>query len=154
MKRLISFFLFLLTVIALLIPCAAALFDSGTITSQIKSDIYYLENLDEGTVFFEKDSQKQIPPAGFVKMLAAVVAIEKWGNLDGEIKITEQNLNIFEYEYGMMTVLYEEGETVSKRELFDCLVVTNANDALSIIGFCRERHSHTITVNAARILTS
>lgn len=135
MKKLISFFLCLLTVTVLLIPSVSALFDSGTVTSQLKSDVYYLENLDEGTVFFEKDSNKKVPPAGFVKLLAAVVAIEKWGNLDGEIKITEQNLNIFEYEYGMFIAHYAEGETVSKRELFDCLVVTNANDALSIIAY-------------------
>lgn len=135
MKKLISFFLCLLTVLMLLVPAVSALFDSGSITSQLKSDIYYLENLDEGTVFFEKDSEKKIPPAGFVKLLGAVVAIEKWGNLDGEIKVTENNLNVFEYEYGMFTALYEEGETVSKRELFDCLVATNANDALSIIAY-------------------
>jgi len=135
MKKLISFFLCLFTVVLLLVPCATALFDSGAVTSQLKSDIYYLENLDEGTVFFEKDSNKKTPAAGFVKLLGAIVAIEKWGNLDGEIKITEKNLNVFEYEYGMFTALYEEGETVSKRELFDCLVVTNANDALSIIAY-------------------
>ena len=84
----------------------------------LESDIYYLENLDEGTVFFEKDSNKKTPAAGFVKLIAAIVAIEKWGNLDGEIKLTEANLNTFEYIYGMLTVLYEEGETVSKKELF------------------------------------
>lgn len=135
MKRLISFFLCIITVLSLFVPAASALFDSGTVTSELYSDIYYLENLDEGTVFFEKDSEKKTPAAGFVKVLAAIVAIEKWGNLDGEIKLTEQNLNIFEYEYGMTTAVYEAGETVSKRELFDCLVVYSANDALSVIAY-------------------
>lgn len=135
MKRLISFFLCIITALSLFVPAASALFDSGTVTSELYSDIYYLENLDEGTVFFEKDSEKKTPAAGFVKVLAAIVAIEKWGNLDGEIKLTEQNLNIFEYEYGMTTAVYEAGETVSKRELFDCLVVYSANDALSVIAY-------------------
>lgn len=135
MKKLISFFLCLITVVSLCVPLASALFDSGTVTSQLYSDIYYLENLDEGTVFFEKNSEKKTPAAGFVKVLAAIVAIEKWGNLDGDIKLTEQNLNIFEYEYGMTTAVYEAGETVSKRELFDCLVVYSANDALSVIAY-------------------
>ncbi len=133
MKKLFSFFLCLLITLAIFVPCASAIFDSGAVTSELGSSVYYLENLDEGTVFFEKDSDKKIPPAGFVKLIAAVVALEKWGNLDGEIKITRENLNVFEYQYGMLTVLYEAGETVSKRELFDCLVVTNANDALSVI---------------------
>lgn len=135
MKKLFSFFLCIITALSLFVPSAAALFDSGTVTSQLKSDIYYLENLDEGTVFFEKDSDKKTPAAGFVKVLAAIVALEKWGNLDGEIKLTEKNLNVFEYEYGMTTAIYEAGETVSKRELFDCLVVYSANDALSVIAY-------------------
>ena len=44
-------------IFAMTAPSAEALFDSGTVTSQLLSDIYYLENLDEGTVFFEKNSQ-------------------------------------------------------------------------------------------------
>jgi hypothetical protein len=52
MKKLITFFLCVLTVLSLLLPSASALFDSGSVTSQLSSDIYYLENLDEGTVFF------------------------------------------------------------------------------------------------------
>lgn len=135
MKKHISFFLSVITVLCLFVPSAAALFDSGAVTSRLGSDIYYLENLDEGTVFFEKDSDKKTPAAGFVKVLAAIVALEKWGNLDGEIVLTQKNLNIFEYEYGMTTAVYEAGETVSKRELFDCLVVYSANDALSVIAY-------------------
>lgn len=135
MKKLITCFLCVLTVLPLFLLPATALFDSGSVTSQLVSDIYYLENLDEGTVFFEKNSEKKTPAAGFVKVLAAIVALEKWGNLDGSITLTYDNLNIFEYEYGMTTAIYEEGETVSKRELFDCLVVYSANDALSVIAY-------------------
>ena len=89
MKKLISFFLTFLLIFGLSVPSAVALFDSGTVTSKLLSEIYYLENLDEGTVFFEKNSTLQTAPAGFVKVLAAIVAIEKWNNLDGDIKITE-----------------------------------------------------------------
>ncbi len=135
MKKLISFFLAFILIFGLSVSSAAALFDSGTVTSNLLSEIYYLENLDEGTVFFEKNSTLQTAPAGFVKILAAIVAIEKWNNLDGDIKITEKNLNLLDYEDGMTTALYEEGEVVSKRELFDCLVAYSANDALSIIAY-------------------
>lgn len=135
MKKLFAFLLVILCVFSCFSLTGSALFDSGTVTSQLRSKIYYMENLDEGTVFFEKNSNEKVPAAGFVKVLAAVVAIEKWGNLDGNIKITEKNLNLIDYEYGMTTALYEEGETVSKRELFDCLVVYSANDALSVIAY-------------------
>ena len=76
MKKLISVFITFLLVFGLSAPSVSALFDSGTVTSQLLSDIYYLENLDEGTVFFEKNSNLQTAPAGFVKLLAALVAIE------------------------------------------------------------------------------
>lgn len=133
MKKLFSFFLVFLTLVFVAAPSVSANFDSDAVTSQLDSGVYYMENLEEGTVLFDKDSEKQVPIAGFAKVLAAVVAIEKWGNLDGEIKLTEENLNVFEYEMGMLTALYEEGEIVSKKELFDCLVIYSANDALSII---------------------
>ncbi len=135
MKKLFSFFLVFLTVLLVTVPSVKGLFDSAAVTSQLDSNIYYMENLEEGTVFFDKDSEKKVPIAGFAKVLAAVVAIEKWGNLDGNIKLTEAHLNVFEYELGMLTALYQEGETVSRKELFDCLVIYSANDALSIIAY-------------------
>ncbi len=135
MKKLFSYFLVFWSVILITLPAVSGLFDSDAVTSQLDSNIYYMENLDEGTVFFDKDSEKKVPLAGFAKVLAAVVAIEKWGNLDGSIKLTEAHLNVFEYELGMLVALYEEGETVSKKELFDCLVIYSANDALSAIAY-------------------
>ncbi|MBQ8503844.1 MAG: D-alanyl-D-alanine carboxypeptidase [Clostridia bacterium] len=92
-----------------------------------------MENLDEGTVFFEKNSEKKTPAAAFVKILASIVALEKWGNLDGTVKVTKENLSLIDYEYGVRVANYKEGEVISKRELFDCLVVYSANDAVSII---------------------
>lgn len=135
MKKLISFFLILLMLVTAFVVEAAAAIDSGAVTSKLNSQIYYMENLDEGTVFFDKDSEKQVPLAGFAKVISAMVALDKWGNLDGNVKITKAHLNVFEQIYGMPTALYAAGETVSKRELFDCLVVCSANDALSIIAY-------------------
>lgn len=135
MKKLISFFLVFLTLIVFTLPCASALLDSGAVTSKLGSEVYYMENLDQSTVIFDKDSTKRVPLAGYAKVLAACVALEKWGNLDGKITITENHLNVFESIFGMMIALYEEGETVTKKELFDCLIVSSANDALSIIAY-------------------
>ena len=135
MKKILSLFFALLIVLSS-VCCAftsGAAFDSGTLTKELKSDIYYMENLDEGTVFFEKNSQKKTPAAAFIKTLAAVVALEKWGNLEGSVKVTKKNLSLIKYEYGVRVAGYKEGETVSKRELFDCLMIYSANDAASII---------------------
>lgn len=114
---------------------SSALYGSGEATKGLYSDVYYLESLDEGTVFFDKDSDKRMPVAGFSKIISAVVALEKWENLDGEIALTKEALSVVKYGYGFRTALYKAGETVSKKELFDCLVIYSANDALSVIAY-------------------
>ena len=135
MKKLICLFAAFLIIISSLCLSTAALYDSGDVTKGLYSDVYYLESLDEGTAFFEKDSEKQMPIAGFSKIISAIVALEKWQNLDGSVNVTKQSLSVVKYGYGYKTALYKDGETVSRKELFDCLVVYSANDALSIIAY-------------------
>ena len=135
MKRIISVFVSLFVFLSVFscVFSANGIFDSGKLTKELHSKIYYMESLDEGTVFFEKNADKKTPAAAYIKILAAVVAAEKWGNLDGKVKVTEKNLSLVKYDYGVRVAGYKPGETVSKRELFDCLVVYSANDAASII---------------------
>lgn len=135
MKKITALLVAVLTAFSILVFHGSALYDSGDVTAELDSQVYYMESLDEGTVFFEKDSDKKMPIAGFSKIISAIVALEKWQNLDGEIKITKEALSVIQYGYGFKTALYKEGETVSKKELFDCLVVYSANDALSIIAY-------------------
>ena len=134
MKKLIALLAVLLVAVSVCLP-VGAVFDSGTVTAKLKSDVYYMESLDEDTAFFDRNSSKQVPAAAFVKILAAVTAIEKWPELDEKITVTEKNLSLVEYGYGIRTALYKAGEKVSKRELIDCLIVYSANDAASIIAY-------------------
>lgn len=135
MKKIICFLLTAVILSTLAIVPSSALYGSGEATKGLFSDVYYLESLDEGTVFFDKDSDKQMPVAGFSKIISAVVALEKWQNLDGEINLTKESLSVVKYGYGYKTALYKAGETVTRKELFDCLVVYSANDALSVIAY-------------------
>ncbi len=134
MKKIVAFFAVLLIALILCMP-VGAVFDSGTVTAKLKSDVYYMESLDEDTAFFDRNSSKKVPAAAFVKILAAVTAIEKWPELDEKVTVTEKNLSLVEYGYGIRTALYKAGEKVTKRELIDCLIVYSANDAASIIAY-------------------
>ncbi len=134
MKKFVALFAALLIVLSLCLP-VGAVFDSGTVTAKLKSDVYYMESLDEDTAFFDRNSSKKVPAAAFVKILAAVTAIEKWPELDEKVTVSEKNLSLVEYGYGIRTALYKAGEKVSKRELIDCLIVYSANDAASIIAY-------------------
>lgn len=110
-----------------------AVFDSGEVTKDLKSEAYYMQSLDEDTVIFKKNEDKKLPIAGFVKIAIAVTAIEKWPDLDEKVKITEENLSLIKYDYTVRRAGYKAGERVSKRELINCLVVYSANDAASVI---------------------
>lgn len=134
MKKIVALIAVLLIALTIALP-AGAVFDSGTVTAKLKSDVYYMESLDEDTAFFDRNSSKKVPAAAFVKILAAVTAIEKWPELDEKVTVSEKNLSLVEYGYGIRTALYKAGEKVSKRELIDCLIVYSANDAASIIAY-------------------
>ena len=135
MKKTVSFLLVLGLIMTMLTGVfgAGATFAGEEVTDKLLSSVYYLQSLDDDTIFFEKNADKKMPAAAFIKLFAAVVAIEKWGNLDETVKVTKENLSLVKYEYGIRTASYKEGEKVSKKELINCLVVYSANDAVSII---------------------
>lgn len=114
---------------------AFSVFDSGEVTKNLRSDAYYLQSLDEETVLFRKNENKKLPMAGFVKIIAAATAIEKWPGLDEKIKITDKNISLIKYDYTVKTAGYKVGESVSKRELINCIIVYSANDAASIVAY-------------------
>lgn len=135
MKKTVSLLL-ICTLIMTMLSCvfsAGAVFADKDVTDKLLSKAYYLQSMDDDTVFFEKNADKKMPAAAFIKLFAAVVAIEKWGNLDEKVTVTAKNLSLVKYDYGVRTASYKDGEKVSKKELINCLVVYSANDAASII---------------------
>lgn len=135
MKKTVSFVVIMTLILSLLsgVFSVGAIFAGEEATKDLISGVYYLQSLDDDTVFFEKNADKKMPAAAFIKLIAAVVAIEKWGNLDESITVTKENLSLVKYDYGVRTASYKEGERVSKKELINCLIVYSANDAVSII---------------------
>ena len=134
MKRIMSILITLLLIFTFAFA-GNAVFDSGEVTEQLKSEAYFMQSLDEDTVIFRKNENKKLPMAGYVKIAIAITAIEKWPDLDEKVKITEENLSLVKYDYTVRRAGYKAGESVSKRELINCLVVYGANDAASIIAY-------------------
>ena len=98
MKKSVSLLLVLLLGLSVFFTLpAGALFASEDVKSELNSQVCYLESLDEETVFFDKGADKKVPVAGFIKLIAAVVAIEKWGNLDENVKVTPENRSLVKY---------------------------------------------------------
>ena len=60
MKKLLSLGLALIIVLSAFVIPSSAGYDAGEVTKKLHSKVYYMENLDEGTVFFDKDSDKKV----------------------------------------------------------------------------------------------
>ncbi|MCM1364319.1 MAG: hypothetical protein NC215_04995 [Ruminococcus sp.] len=129
---------FIFTALTILTSCSAALFagadfNSEEFVSELKSYSYYMVSLDDGTVMFNKNESQRVAPAGFAKLIAAVVAIENWGNLDEKITITDDMLSLVKYDYGVRVAGLKVGDVYTKRQLVDCLIIYSANDVESVI---------------------
>ena len=113
---------------------AAANFNSEKdVVDELHSYAYYMISLDDETELFSKNEDKKVAPAAFCKIIAAVVAIEEWKDLDDKITITADGLSVFPSGYGIRSAQLKEGEVYTKRQLVDCLIIYSANDAASVI---------------------
>lgn len=135
MKKVSSFILSFILLLAVVSPgfVSKADFNSEDITEKFRSYAYYMVSLDNGEVMFSKNQDKKLAPAAFAKLVAAVVAIEEWGDLKENVTVTEKSLSLVRYDYGVRTAGIKAGETFTKRQILDCLIVYSANDAASII---------------------
>lgn len=130
-------------VIVLMIIVISAIFAPGTalasynnetdLTKKLDTKIYYMMSLDDDSIMFNKNEKKSVSPAAFVKLLAALVAIESWGNLEETVEVTEKSLSLVEYTYGVRVADLKAGETYTKKQLIDALIVYGANDIASVV---------------------
>lgn len=134
MKRTVGMLCVLLLISALFpLPAFANFNGSEEATKGLASGIYYMVNQEDGAEMFSKNETKRTAPAAFVKLLAAIVAIEKWNNLDEKVEITEESLSLVKYEYGVRTVNLRTDESYTRRQLIEALMIYSANDAASVI---------------------
>ncbi|MGN1194832.1 MAG: D-alanyl-D-alanine carboxypeptidase family protein [Acutalibacteraceae bacterium] len=125
-------------------------FNSEDVTKQLRSYSYYMISLDNDEVIFSKNYDKQLAPAAFAKLVAAVVAIEEWGDLKESVTVTDESLSLVKYDFGVRTAGIKTGETFTKRQLVDCLIVYGANDVESVIAqsICGTKEAFVEKMNA------
>ncbi|MBR3552557.1 MAG: D-alanyl-D-alanine carboxypeptidase [Clostridia bacterium] len=125
----------LLAVLVGTVPAAAGFDDQKDATAGLQSKIYYMVSLDDGTQMFGKNEDQPTAPAAFVKILSAVTAIEAWENLDETVEITSEALSLVKYDYGARTANLTAGDTYTRRQLIDAMMVYSANDAANVIAY-------------------
>ncbi len=83
---------------------------------------------ETGTVLYEKDSDKPLPPASVTKIMTMLLVMEAVDS--GKISL-EDTVTVSENaaKMGGSQVYLEAGEQMSVHELLKCVVVSSANDA-------------------------
>ncbi len=98
----------------------------------IKSEAYYLMNVDTESVIFSHNADKPMKCASLVKIATAILVIENCENLDEVVTASETALSPLKYLYSASVDL-KVGEQMSVRNLLYCMMLKNANDASNVL---------------------
>ena len=93
--------------------------------SNDNANAVYLYNIEEDRSYFQKNIDSSLSPASTVKLMTALVAIEKISDLSGVYTITNAVVS-----YTDMNVMsLKVGETISARDLLRAMICSGYNDA-------------------------
>lgn len=102
---------------------------------QTDAPIAYMTDLSSGAVLFEKNADKQIPPASMAKMMTVYVAfdlIQKGKlKLDDKFRVNEETWKKWNNQGS--TMFLGVGDQVSVRELLHGIVTLSGNDACVVL---------------------
>lgn len=99
----------------------------------VEPDIAYVKCLDENhTIIYDKNSDKKVSPGATIKIVTALLAIEKCADLD-EVVTAKQELVRSLDGTGCTIAGILVDEEITVRELLYCLLLYNANDAAVIL---------------------
>ena len=105
-----------------------ALLGFGEIVKNVKSAFLYERNTK--TLMHAWEPDLSLPPSSFVKILTAIIAIEK-GNLDSAVTVTEDALS--DLPASAVSVDLVVNEVMPLKELIYCMLVGSGNDAAAVI---------------------
>ncbi len=133
MKKLIILFLSVIFLIsgAFCLPANAA-FDSAMEKLDLYSDTVYLVSTDNGTVLFDKNSDRQTAPASLTKITTAIVVLENCDDLDAVITVPSYCIEMLKGTGSSMAGLKAD-EEISIHNLLRCLLIASANEAALIL---------------------
>ena len=134
MKRRLTFFIITMLIITLLIPTVLIIPASAAYNNEIdfQSEIVYMENLDNNTVIFNKNSSKRTPMASLTKITTAMVVLDHCDNLDEKVTVSASALASLKGT-NSSTAGTKAGEVLTVRELLYLLLVRSANEASCIL---------------------
>ena len=104
-------------------------FDIDTVSKAV-----YLENLNTGTVVYEKDSRQKMYPASTTKIMTFIITAENVSDLDStKVTIEQEVIDGLDPESTVMGLAQHVGEQVSVRDLLYGLMLPSGNDAALVL---------------------
>ncbi len=133
MKKFLIFITVFIIILSAAFCCpASATYNTLSDTLDLHSENYILMSLDNGTVIFESNADKQLPPASLTKVVTATVVLENCEDLTTMVAAPEYCLNML-LGTGSSTAGIRAGEELSVDDLLHCLLIESANDAALIL---------------------
>jgi D-alanyl-D-alanine carboxypeptidase (penicillin-binding protein 5/6) len=87
---------------------------------------------ETGKVLFEKDAHTPLPPASMVKMMTALIVMEKVR--DGALRLDDKiTASRWASQMGGSQVYLKEGETMTVEDLLKAMMIHSANDATAAL---------------------
>lgn len=127
MKKII-FALFVIAFILNSFPFTSEANEKQKASLDMKAPSAILIERDTGTVLFEKESNKQLPPASMTKIMTMILIMEeidkKTLSLDDKVRTSERAASM-----GGSQIFLEEGEEMTVDHLLKAIAVASANDA-------------------------
>ncbi len=110
------------------IEAQAPVLGTGQLITNAESVLLYEANSD--TLMYAWNADAQMYPASFVKIMTALIAIEK-GNMEDIITVRKDILDAL--PGNIVTVQLLENEVLTLEQLLYCMLVSSANDAAAVI---------------------
>ena len=125
--------IFLSVILISLSICYASAVDY-MVNVETVSDAVYLENLNTGTVVYEKNADQQRYPASTTKIMTFIVTAENVGDLENtNVTIKQDMINGLDPESTVMGLSAHIGEQVSVKDLLYGLMLPSGNDAALVL---------------------
>lgn len=134
MKKITAFALTFVLIISLSLSAfsvSAAEYNCDVITA---SSSVYLENLDTGTVVYEKNADAKASPASLTKIMTYIVVCENVPDLENtKVTITQEALSDLDPESSVMGLTEYIGKSFSILDLLYGLMLPSGNDAALVL---------------------
>ncbi len=90
-----------------------------------------LVDMQNGMVLHDKNSNASIQPAGFTKLVTAMVVLENCADLEQVITASKETIDACDFSYGNMGILAEE--ELSARNLLEGMLLYDAAEAAELL---------------------